>query len=132
MTDPARTAELLRKAAKQLLRALRLERPQAKLAGTQLAVARQYGFSSWRSLKADIDRFAHTDPAAHAAERRGDSAAFLRAVGHGRLQDVRAVVAQTATAAEVFRARGPIWNSGERSWFERGIGGCIDVETRAC
>jgi ankyrin repeat protein len=48
--------EYLRKIAKEQLRALRRTDPTAKLAQAQLAVAREYGFSSWRALKAEIDR----------------------------------------------------------------------------
>ena len=45
----------LRKTAKQRLRDLQTQRPEAKLAEAQFAIARQYGFSSWRSLKTHID-----------------------------------------------------------------------------
>jgi ankyrin repeat protein len=48
--------EYLRKIAKEQLRALRRTDPTSKLAQAQLAVAREYGFSSWRALKAEIDR----------------------------------------------------------------------------
>jgi hypothetical protein len=49
----------LRKTAKQHLRIMRAQRRDAKLAEAQFAIARQYGFSSWRSLKAHIDRLHH-------------------------------------------------------------------------
>jgi ankyrin repeat protein len=45
----------LRKQAKRRLSEIRKENPAAKLADAQLYVARQYGFSSWRALKAHID-----------------------------------------------------------------------------
>jgi ankyrin repeat protein len=48
--------EYLKKRAKERLRDLRERDPRAKLAAAQLAVARDYGFSSWRALKAEIDR----------------------------------------------------------------------------
>jgi ankyrin repeat protein/catechol 2,3-dioxygenase-like lactoylglutathione lyase family enzyme len=48
--------EYLKKVAKERLRALRREDTGAKLAAAQLAVARDYGFSSWRALKAAIDQ----------------------------------------------------------------------------
>jgi len=55
-TLPARPSlEHLRNEAKQRLKALRSESPQAKLAGAQLALARAYGFTSWRALKAHVD-----------------------------------------------------------------------------
>jgi ankyrin repeat protein len=53
---PARpNLDWLRKTAKQALHELREHKPQARLADAQLAVAREYGFSSWRALKAHID-----------------------------------------------------------------------------
>jgi ankyrin repeat protein len=45
----------LRKQAKRRLDELRSSNPSAKLADAHLALARQYGFSSWRALKAHID-----------------------------------------------------------------------------
>jgi len=47
--------EWLRKHAKRRLHALRRANPDAKLADAQLEIARHYGFSSWRALKAHID-----------------------------------------------------------------------------
>ena len=58
---PARTLptrpnlEHLRNEAKQHLKVLRQRNPQAKLTTAQLAVARDYGFASWRQLKAHVD-----------------------------------------------------------------------------
>ena len=48
--------EHLRNEAKQRLKSLRQQNPQAKLAAVQLALAREYGFASWRQLKAHVDR----------------------------------------------------------------------------
>ena len=48
--------EFLKKLAKDWLATLRVTNPTARLAAAQLAVARQYGFSSWRALKMEIDR----------------------------------------------------------------------------
>ena len=48
--------EYLKKVAKERLRALRASEPDAQLAQAQLQVAREYGFPSWRTLKAEIDR----------------------------------------------------------------------------
>jgi ankyrin repeat protein len=48
----------LRKTAKQRLAALRAGQPDAKLHQAQHAVATDYGFSSWRALKAHVDRVA--------------------------------------------------------------------------
>src|SRR5215213_3172461 len=45
----------LRKSAKRLLTELRKTNPAARLADVQFDLARQYGFSSWRALKAHVD-----------------------------------------------------------------------------
>jgi cytohesin len=47
--------EWLKKLSKDRLAALRARDPRAKLSDAQLAVARQYGFSSWRKLKAHVE-----------------------------------------------------------------------------
>jgi ankyrin repeat protein len=53
---PARPSlEHLKNEAKQHLKVMREKDPQAKLAAAQLAVARDYGFASWRKLKAHVD-----------------------------------------------------------------------------
>lgn len=51
----APSLEWLRKQAKQQLAVLRRTNPAAKLADAQLAVAREYGFPSWRTLKSHVD-----------------------------------------------------------------------------
>jgi hypothetical protein len=45
----------LKKTAKERLATLREHDPKAKLHEAQLAVANEYGFSSWRALKAQVD-----------------------------------------------------------------------------
>ncbi len=45
----------LKKSAKERLATLREHDPQAKLHEAQLAIANEYGFSSWRALKAQVD-----------------------------------------------------------------------------
>jgi hypothetical protein len=47
--------EYLRKEAKELLRTLQQQRPVAKLAEAQHALARQYGFPSWIRLKTHVE-----------------------------------------------------------------------------
>jgi catechol 2,3-dioxygenase-like lactoylglutathione lyase family enzyme len=47
--------EWLRKAAKERLAELRARDPAAKLHRAQLAIAQEYGFKSWRALKAHVD-----------------------------------------------------------------------------
>lgn len=51
--DPS--LEYLKKLAKKRLQELRQSDPAAKLASALLDVAREYGFTSWRTLKAQID-----------------------------------------------------------------------------
>lgn len=69
--------EYLKKRAKENLIELRRNDPQAKLADAQLAIARDYGFPSWRALKAEIEhRRAPTVDAFFAACRDGDVAAL--------------------------------------------------------
>jgi ankyrin repeat protein len=48
--------EYVKKEAKDRLRELRVSDPTAKLTAAQLAVARNYGFSSWRELKFEVER----------------------------------------------------------------------------
>ena len=70
--------EFLKKLAKERLAALRATNPTAKLAAAQLAVARDYGFSSWRALKVEIDR-----------RRAPHIAAFIRACTAGDVNALR-------------------------------------------
>lgn len=65
--------EWLRKQAKRRLEELRLTKPVARLAEAQLHLARGYGFSSWRALKAHVDSLAVEGQLFDAA-RRGDVA----------------------------------------------------------
>jgi ankyrin repeat protein/catechol 2,3-dioxygenase-like lactoylglutathione lyase family enzyme len=48
--------EFLKKLAKDRLAVMRVTNPSASLAAAQLAIAREYGFSSWRTLKIEVDR----------------------------------------------------------------------------
>ena len=47
--------EHLKGEAKQRLKTMRADQAGARLAAAQLAVARDYGFASWRELKAHVD-----------------------------------------------------------------------------
>ena len=49
------SAEYLKKLAKERLALMRATDPEARLSDAQLAIARNYGFASWRALKADLD-----------------------------------------------------------------------------
>ena len=51
----AANLEWLRKQAKRVLAELRTKEPKSKLADAQFALAQEYGFPSWRALKAHID-----------------------------------------------------------------------------
>jgi hypothetical protein len=88
----------LRKTAKQSLSELRSRDPDACLADAQLQLAREYGFSSWRVLKAQIEQLSGPP------EDEDRVAAFLRAVGEG---DTRMVVAALAASPELVNAVGP-------------------------
>jgi ankyrin repeat protein len=71
----------LKTQAKRRLQALRKDDPQAKLASAQLAVARDYGFASWRALKAHVD--ASIRKRVFAAARAGDVEMVRRAFAQG-------------------------------------------------
>jgi len=61
----------LRKEARRRLRALRGGNPAARLADAQFQLAREYGFSSWRALKAHVDSLT-VDGRLFTAARDGD------------------------------------------------------------
>jgi hypothetical protein len=78
----------LRKAAKHRLVTLRAHDPEAKLTTAQRDIAGEYGFTSWRALKAHIDAHDHvpTRPdrkAVFDAARCGDVDAVRRAFAAG-------------------------------------------------
>jgi ankyrin repeat protein len=63
----------LRKQAKRRLQEIRATRPDARLSEAQLDLARQYGFASWRALKAHVDSLT-VDGQLIEAARTGDAA----------------------------------------------------------
>src|SRR5262245_48295854 len=76
----------LKKAAKKRLGELRVSTPDAKLHQAQRAVANDYGFSSWRTLKAHLDSIRavpHQRDRIFAAARAGDIEAIRRAFASG-------------------------------------------------
>lgn len=89
----------LRKTARQMLNERRSKEPAAKLAEVQFALARQYGFSSWRAMKAHIEaqqRRASSGAGADAGALADvDVAAFLQAVGSGQMTIVRDLLGAT-------------------------------------
>lgn len=90
--------DYLRKLAKDRLRELRAADPAARLSTAQLAVAREHGFSSWRALKAEIDR--------RQAPRRE---AFFAACQVG---DVATLKALLATEPQLVRERNQAGSTG--------------------
>ncbi len=73
--------EHLRNQARQRLRTLRRDEPAAQLADAQRLVAREYGFPSWRALKAAVDSAERTR--LFAAAEAGDIQTVRRALQHG-------------------------------------------------
>src|SRR5881628_3126580 len=71
----------LRKQAKRRLQELRAADPSARLADAQLALARQYGFPSWRALKAHIDSLT-VEGRLFEAARTGDVATLASLLDH--------------------------------------------------
>src|SRR3954470_16462248 len=67
----APSLEWLRKRAKRDLDDLRRKDPSAKLADAQFTLAKQYGFASWRALKAYVDTLTVEGQLFEAA-RKGD------------------------------------------------------------
>jgi ankyrin repeat protein len=94
----------LRKTAKQNLAALKAERPEATLADAQLALARNYGFSSWRALKAHVEAQPPEQPSVEAV-----AAAFLRLVGDGETERVRAALAAAGPGLANIVGPHPYW-----------------------
>ena len=98
---PARpNLDWLRKTAKDQLRELRAQDPARKLADAQFALARQYGFSSWRALKAHVDQLHCTSSPVDDEE----VAVFLRHVGGGHIDAIKAALAKSPT---IVNAVGP-------------------------
>ena len=71
--------EYLRLQARSRLQDLRRADPRAKLSDALLSVAREYGFSSWRALKAELERRQQASTSDFfGACRRGDSDDVVR------------------------------------------------------
>jgi tetratricopeptide (TPR) repeat protein len=110
--DPARSLperanlEHLKKEAKQRLKAMRLDNPGVKLSAVQLTIAREYRFSSWRSLiayvKSQSDKESQLPDQRRAARARPFAVQALRdgveAVGKGDYQTAVAHFRQAETA----------------------------------
>jgi hypothetical protein len=85
----ARDLDWLRKQAKRRLQGLREQDPGAKLADAQFEVARQYGFTSWRALKAHVDS-ATVEGRLFEAARTGDAATLTGCSTSSRTSCTRA------------------------------------------
>jgi ankyrin repeat protein len=112
----------LRKTAKQQLRSVRAGGGVMTLAEAQLRLARHYGFASWRSLKAEIDRRSRDARPASAAPAEDDVARFLRAVGDGRDSDVLAALSVDGRLVEAVGPH-PYWGGRPQALH-------VAVETR--
>lgn len=88
--------EYLRKLAKDRLRELRATIPKAKLASAQLAVARDHGFTSWRALKAEVER-----------RQTGANAQFFDACAKGDVAAIRRLLADNADLVRATNAAAP-------------------------
>ena len=100
-TLPTRPSlEWLRKTARQNLAALRAANPEATLAAAQRELARDYGFPSWRALKAHLELLT--------APTEAEVAAFLRAVRDGDAASVRTSLAATPALANAIGPH-PSW-----------------------
>jgi ankyrin repeat protein len=77
----------LRKTAKQNLKTLRAQNPTARLSDAQLALARDYGFASWRQLVSHVQRLESAAPLPPIDEQTAKL--FLRLVGTGQTEEVR-------------------------------------------
>lgn len=89
--------EYLKKLAKDRLAFMReRNNPRAKLAEAQLAIAREYGFSSWRALKAEMD-----------LRRAPNVAEFMRACAAGDLDTLRELLHKDPALARERLAGGP-------------------------
>lgn len=84
--------EYLKKLAKDRLQELRKTDPHAKLASALLAVAREHGFSSWRALKAEIDK-----------RHESNIAVFFAACGKGDVTELRRLLASDRSLAHAAR-----------------------------
>lgn len=88
--------EFLKKRAKEQLQVLRQTDPRAQLAAALRAVAKGYGFSSWRALKAEVDR-----------RRDGTLAAVFDACSHGDVTALRLLLGADSSLARATKPPAP-------------------------
>jgi ankyrin repeat protein len=107
---PARPSlEWLKKTAKDDLKRLRARNAAVKLADAQLALAREYGFDSWRKLARHVSRLEATQPESESSSTPPPTEdqtlrGFLRLVGTGQTEEVRRIL---AAAPQMVNAVGP-------------------------
>jgi ankyrin repeat protein len=107
----------LKKAAKERLAALRASDPNAKLSQAQLAVARDYGFASWRKLVAHVQEVrnqlveslpaAFAEPPADAAPMLPDDAELAQVFTAIEAGDTGVVKQLLSRRPALAKARGP-------------------------
>jgi ankyrin repeat protein len=98
--------EFLNKLAKERLQLLRRSDPKARLATALLALARDYGFSSWKALKAHVEE-----------RQRERVAAFVGACRHGNEAAVQKLL---AAEPDLARARDSHGSAGLHAAAARG------------
>src|SRR5690348_11166078 len=89
---PRPNLDWLRKTARQRLREWRTKNPDAKLAEVQFTLAREHGFSSWRSLKSHIEAWERQSCTGAVTSTDEQIAEFLRAVGSGQMDVIRSSI----------------------------------------
>jgi hypothetical protein len=100
--------EYLKKLAKQQVAALRREGQAASLARVQLALARKYGFPSWRKLKAHVEALERQAAQSNATrESEASSAAFNRVMNAITARDNQALADLLAATPSVVNQTGP-------------------------
>jgi ankyrin repeat protein len=106
---PARPSiEYLKKLAKQQVAALRKQGHAASLAGAQLALARKYGFPSWRKLKAHVKVLERQATQFNAiAESEASSATFSDVMKAITTRDDQALADLLAAKPGVVNQTGP-------------------------
>jgi ankyrin repeat protein len=88
--------EYLKKLAKDRLREMRRADPRAKLATALLAVAQDYGFPSWRALKAEVDQ-----------RQQAQVVRFFEACAKGEVDVLRSFLLNDAGLARVGNPAAP-------------------------
>ncbi len=102
---PRPNLEWLKKLSKDRLAAMRQADPAAKLSAAQHAVATEFGFASWRKLKAHVEQLAGKP--ATSAPIAPDDADLARLLSAAREGDAKTVQAILARRPELANARGP-------------------------